>query len=429
MAQRRLRETLSQTRATMSQGDDSPAAQPEEEPAGPAVDAEQPVTEADNSAAAKAASICKQVEHYFSDANLPTDEYMLTRIRKNKQGWGAHGRPVPCCSLLPHTFALAVPLSCIVKFNKMKKLCKGDAAVVAQALREGSTAVEVNPSGTSCRRVAPLPAHDPFEIGTRTVLVENLPADATAASLTKQFSAAGSVVVARLCSPSSTHAPSTLHAAAAERDPWGTLNVTCAQQHALVEFQTREEAQKAVSLLNDATNWRTGLKVRLVRRDAPQAPKQKGAAAADEEEVDEEGGAVADDGGGRQETDGAQTLHKENKEDKRHSGKVKKDYASWASVAAHKQKQAQLQSDVAAADTSGAPPPEAERTAPRRFFAPKSTPGGGPSSEPAAPGSGFREARMPDGTRGFAGMGRGARALSYGTPRAPSAVIDESTVE
>jgi La domain len=42
----------------------------------------------------KAAKVCRQIEHYFSDANLPTDEYLLTRIRRNKQGWG---EPWPTC--------------------------------------------------------------------------------------------------------------------------------------------------------------------------------------------------------------------------------------------------------------------------------------------------------------------------------------------
>jgi len=42
----------------------------------------------------KASKICRQIEHYFSDANLPTDEYLLTRIRRNKQGWG---EPWPTC--------------------------------------------------------------------------------------------------------------------------------------------------------------------------------------------------------------------------------------------------------------------------------------------------------------------------------------------
>ena len=74
----------------MSQGDDSPATQPAEEPAHADAD-EEPAAEDDSAgaAASKAASICKQVDYYFSDANLPTDEYMLTRIRRNKQGWGA----------------------------------------------------------------------------------------------------------------------------------------------------------------------------------------------------------------------------------------------------------------------------------------------------------------------------------------------------
>lgn len=33
--------------------------------------------------------IIKQVEFYFSDENLPTDEFLLKRVKQNKQGWGA----------------------------------------------------------------------------------------------------------------------------------------------------------------------------------------------------------------------------------------------------------------------------------------------------------------------------------------------------
>ena len=43
-------------------------------------------------AARRDAAIVKQVEFYFSDANLPTDEFMLGKIRGNKAGWGA---PLP----------------------------------------------------------------------------------------------------------------------------------------------------------------------------------------------------------------------------------------------------------------------------------------------------------------------------------------------
>ena len=33
--------------------------------------------------------IVKQVEYYFGDENLPNDEFLLSRVKQNKQGWGA----------------------------------------------------------------------------------------------------------------------------------------------------------------------------------------------------------------------------------------------------------------------------------------------------------------------------------------------------
>ena len=51
--------------------------------------------------------IIQQVEFYFSDENLPTDEFLLGRVKQNKQGWGALV-PVVCpCRLgagyvMPH---------------------------------------------------------------------------------------------------------------------------------------------------------------------------------------------------------------------------------------------------------------------------------------------------------------------------------------
>ena len=37
-----------------------------------------------------AAKIVKQVNFYFSDANLPTDNYLLTQVMKTPEGWGVH---------------------------------------------------------------------------------------------------------------------------------------------------------------------------------------------------------------------------------------------------------------------------------------------------------------------------------------------------
>lgn len=35
-----------------------------------------------------AAQIVKQVNFYFSDANLPTDAFLLKEVHKNPEGWG-----------------------------------------------------------------------------------------------------------------------------------------------------------------------------------------------------------------------------------------------------------------------------------------------------------------------------------------------------
>ena len=37
-----------------------------------------------------AAKIVKQVNFYFSDTNLPTDNFLLTQVRKTPEGWGMY---------------------------------------------------------------------------------------------------------------------------------------------------------------------------------------------------------------------------------------------------------------------------------------------------------------------------------------------------
>ena len=36
------------------------------------------------------AAIVRQVEFYFGDANLPTDDYLMKLVKKNSEGWGEH---------------------------------------------------------------------------------------------------------------------------------------------------------------------------------------------------------------------------------------------------------------------------------------------------------------------------------------------------
>lgn len=342
--------------------------------------------EAEAAAAARRAALCAQAEFYFSDVNLPTDAFLLARVRSSKAGW--------------------VPLSVIVRFHKMRKLCKprageeNEVAVAAAALRVGAPTLEVSGSGVSVRRRAPLPPTDPLEIGSRTVVVENLPPAASVASLTALFGEG--VRMVRLCPPSGAGSPaygaSTLQAAP---DPWGELNVVSAQPHALVEFDSRAGAEAAVAARNDANNWRTGLRVRLVCKTPPKAA----AAAAEGEgegegegEAEAEAGAGAGRGRGRGEGRGRGAAGKP----------PKRDYSAWASVSAHKESQEKLRAAAAeggraeAAAAPAMPTPAVaeaggeEQRAPRRA---------GGAAAAAAP---VREAGMPapDGSRGF-GVGRG----------------------
>jgi La-related protein 7 len=301
----------------------------------------------------------------------------------------------------------------------------------------------VDPSGGSVRRLAPLPASDPLEIGSRTVVAENLPcggADGapTAASLDALFAKAGRVRMLRVCHPTSSGATggrSTLQSAAAE-DPWGALNVVSTQTHALVEYETRGEALAAVAQLNDGTNWRTGLRVRLVRREGPAFARSKGpepapakgaaeggiasaAEGAEAAEAAEGWAAAAGEAGG--EGSGVAKAHKAPGAKGKKEKPPKRDYAAWASAGAHRETQQRERAAAAAAaeawgpdapgDAAAAPPAAASSAEPAssdgavrpvRRFAPPSgaaaaAPGGGPA---------VREAAMPDGTRGFT-RGRG----------------------
>jgi hypothetical protein len=72
-------------------------------------------------AAHRDAAIVKQVEFYFSDANLPTDEFLLGKIRGNKSGWGA---PLP-----PQRSAAA---NCIPRSQPARNAQRPDACRCAQ---------------------------------------------------------------------------------------------------------------------------------------------------------------------------------------------------------------------------------------------------------------------------------------------------------
>lgn len=84
------------------------------------------------------AKIIKQVEFYFSDANLPRDRFLQEELKKSEEGW--------------------ISLATIATFARMKALASS-VEEIAAALRTASeeSILEVSEDGANVRRKTPLP--------------------------------------------------------------------------------------------------------------------------------------------------------------------------------------------------------------------------------------------------------------------------------
>eukprot|EP00878_Enallax_costatus_P000770 GHUV01000888.1.p1 GENE.GHUV01000888.1~~GHUV01000888.1.p1 ORF type:complete len:994 (+),score=425.46 GHUV01000888.1:1363-4344(+) len=182
------------------------------------------------------AAIKKQVEFYFSDANLPTDKHLLKQIQKDPEGY--------------------VPLRMIANFKRVKALTK-DLGVVAEALK-GSTLLSLDESSSCVKRSTPLPAFDVNDIAKRTVVVEHLPDKPTIESVTQLLSQYGEVVMVRICSRGNTNKlPAWLGKAV------DAINMTMAPgEFALVEFGSEDDCVTCINKTRNPDNWRTSLRVR-----------------------------------------------------------------------------------------------------------------------------------------------------------------------
>jgi len=183
--------------------------------------------------------IVRQVEYYFSDANLSTNDYLMKFVSKDPEGF--------------------VPIPVIASFKKVKSLVSNYALVTA-ALRTSSQLV-VSEDGKKVRRVTPMSDAEIEELQSRTVVAENLPEDHTNENIEKIFAAVGSVKAVRICHPQAANGSSM----SGSRYPRTDMLVSN-KLHALVEYETVEQAEKAVAELNDERNWRSGLRVRLLLR-------------------------------------------------------------------------------------------------------------------------------------------------------------------
>ncbi|KAF0919936.1 hypothetical protein E2562_032342 [Oryza meyeriana var. granulata] len=178
--------------------------------------------------------IVKQVEYYFSDENLPTDEFLMKFVKKNKQGF--------------------VPIGVIASFRRMKKLSQ-DLSIIEAVLRASSKLV-LSPDGKRVRRLHPLPHNELKDTKKRTVVVENLPSDFSMESIHAMFETIGKIVKITIYDQHSVGESATIK----NHDIRLSNKV-----HALVEYETAKAAEKAATTLNDKSNWRTGMKVRLAK--------------------------------------------------------------------------------------------------------------------------------------------------------------------
>ncbi|XP_077156701.1 la-related protein 7 isoform X2 [Paroedura picta] len=151
--------------------------------------------------------IAKQVDFWFGDVNLHKDRFLREQIEKSRDGY--------------------VDISLLVSFNKMKKLTT-DRKLIARAVKNSSI-VELDLEGTRIRRRQPL-GEQPKDVDSRTVYVELLPKNVNHSWIERVFGKCGNVVYISIPRYKAT------------RDPKG---------FAFVEFETKEQAEKAIEFLNN----------------------------------------------------------------------------------------------------------------------------------------------------------------------------------
>ncbi|KAF8413581.1 hypothetical protein HHK36_001572 [Tetracentron sinense] len=190
-------------------------------------------------------SVGDWVEYYFSDENLPTDNFLMKYVKKNKDGFAT--------PQVHDILLLAVPVAVIASFRKIRKLGQDNSLIVA-ALKESSHLV-VSPDGKKVRRIHPLALTEVKDPKSRTVLVENLPEDHSTENIQKIFGNAGKVKNICIRDP---------HAIEESSKSSKAEKLFSGKMHALVEYETVEEAEKAVATLNDEENWRSGMRVGLL---------------------------------------------------------------------------------------------------------------------------------------------------------------------
>ncbi|KAJ7552643.1 hypothetical protein O6H91_06G062600 [Diphasiastrum complanatum] len=185
------------------------------------------------------AKIVKQAEFYFSDANLATDNFLMKLLKKDPEGF--------------------VPISVVASFSKIKNLVKNHGTVAA-ALKTSSQLV-LSKDGKKVRRTKLILDIDSKEVQARTVVAENFPENHSTEDITHLFGGIGNVQMVRICHPGTSDNPKFAVMEYLKADI-----LVSNKLHALVVYESVNEAERAVKELTNESNWRTGLRVRLLLR-------------------------------------------------------------------------------------------------------------------------------------------------------------------
>ncbi|XP_038996155.1 la-related protein 6C-like [Hibiscus syriacus] len=177
--------------------------------------------------------IIKQVEYLLSDMSLIANESFSKQISRDPEGF--------------------VPISFIASTKKIKSLI-ANQQLLAQILTFSSNLV-VSDNGKKVRRKHPFTEKEREEVQSRTVVVENLPDDHSHQNLDKIFDVVGSVKNIRICRPQEFNS-----------SRFRIDFIKSNKLYTLVEYESKEIAEKAVEKLNDKRNWRKGLRVRPLLR-------------------------------------------------------------------------------------------------------------------------------------------------------------------
>ncbi|XP_072051209.1 la-related protein 6-like [Amphiura filiformis] len=194
--------------------------------------------------------IIKQVEFYFSDANITKDAFLLKHVKRNKEGY--------------------VSIKLITSFKKVKSLTK-DWRSVRYSLQQSSK-LQVNAEGTKVKRRDPLPEYDD-NCSSRTIVVANLPNNnPSIESINEQFKHCGEIALIRILRPGK---PLPADIRKHMETHFEAQDKLCA----LVEFEQANAAIKAVKTMRGQDNWRSGLHVSILeegnKKDKKKDKQQK----------------------------------------------------------------------------------------------------------------------------------------------------------